>query len=109
MRAPRRKKREGSAQAVAKHNDGVEPRADLDQPVGGLRREGSREPLAFEAIRQYVSHGATALVRLAFPDAAAAEFELLRKRFLEIYRGRLSFETRGSTSRGVSHGPHAGP
>jgi phosphoglycolate phosphatase len=67
---------------------------DMARALNQLRREGSREPLPFEAIRQYVSHGATALVRLAFPDAAAAEFELLRKRFLEIYRGRLSFETR---------------
>jgi phosphoglycolate phosphatase-like HAD superfamily hydrolase len=60
----------------------------------GLRREESLEPLAFETLRPLVSNGSTALISKSFPQAAGADFEALRQRFLDIYRGSLAVETR---------------
>jgi phosphoglycolate phosphatase len=58
-----------------------------------LRCEENLNPLPFEEVRRLVSHGATALVRLAFAEADENAFTVLRERFLEIYRSRLSVET----------------
>jgi 2-phosphoglycolate phosphatase len=66
---------------------------DMVGALNQLRSEGNRAPLPYEEVRQLVSHGATALVRLAFAEADKDAFAVLRKRFLEIYRGRLSLET----------------
>jgi phosphoglycolate phosphatase len=67
---------------------------DMAGSLNQLLQEQGREPLAFESIRLLVSHGATALVSLGFAGVAESEFAALRARFLEIYRGRLSVETR---------------
>ena len=67
---------------------------DMAGSLNQLLQEQGREPLPFESIRRLVSHGATALVSLGFAGVAEPLFAVLRARFLEIYRGRLSVETR---------------
>jgi N-acetyl-D-muramate 6-phosphate phosphatase len=67
---------------------------DMVGALNELRREENLDALQFGAVRPLVSHGATALVRLAFPAASGAAFTRVRDRFLEIYRARLTAETR---------------
>jgi N-acetyl-D-muramate 6-phosphate phosphatase len=67
---------------------------DMAGALNELRHEKRIGPIPFKNIRPLVSQGATALVRLAFPEADAAAFAALHVRFLEIYRGRLALETR---------------
>jgi phosphoglycolate phosphatase len=68
---------------------------DMGAALNSLRREAGREPLSQESIRPHVSHGSTAMIRLAFPEVAAGPaFEVLRRRFLEIYNQGLAVETR---------------
>ncbi|HTW37657.1 MAG TPA: phosphoglycolate phosphatase [Steroidobacteraceae bacterium] len=66
---------------------------DLAQALNELRREESLAPLPFERIRNFVSHGSSALVRIGFPEAAEAQFLALRERLLEIYRAALAVYT----------------
>ena len=66
---------------------------DLAQALNELRREQALAPLPFGRIRNFVSHGSSALVRLAFPDADEREFLALRDRLLEIYRAALAVYT----------------
>lgn len=66
---------------------------DLYAAQALLSREEGREPMPFEAVRNHVSHGSTALVKLAFADARDQEFERLRRRFLEIYAENLFLDT----------------
>lgn len=66
---------------------------DMAAAINALRAEHSLPPLPFASIRPFVSHGATALVRLGFPQAPEAEFDVLRERFLSLYRGCLAEET----------------
>jgi N-acetyl-D-muramate 6-phosphate phosphatase len=67
---------------------------DLARALNTLRVEQQLSPLAFEHIRPQVSNGATAVVRVGFPDADAPRFELLRARFLDLYRAALVVDTR---------------
>ena len=67
---------------------------DMAGALNALRREQNLDSLPFAEIRPQVSHGAAALVRLAFPESSAAAFETLRARFLDIYRDRLAVATR---------------
>jgi N-acetyl-D-muramate 6-phosphate phosphatase len=67
---------------------------DMVGALNALRREHSLSPLPFEAVRGAVSHGAARVVKLGFPDADPEGFAGLQRRFLEIYRGALSLETR---------------
>lgn len=67
---------------------------DMAAALNRLRCEEGHAELAFEAIRPHVSHGGAALVRLGFGAAEPAEFERLRRRFLELYRAGLATETR---------------
>jgi N-acetyl-D-muramate 6-phosphate phosphatase len=67
---------------------------DLARALNTLRGEQRLAPLAFELIRPQVSNGATAVVSIGFPEADAPQFELLRARFLELYRAELVVETR---------------
>jgi N-acetyl-D-muramate 6-phosphate phosphatase len=67
---------------------------DMVGALNALRREHSLAPLPFEAVRGAVSHGAARVVKLGFPDADPEGFAGLQRRFLEIYRGALSLETR---------------
>ncbi len=66
---------------------------DLAAALNQLRAEQALAPLPFERIRNFVSHGSTALVRIAFPDAGEARFLALRERLLEIYRTALAVHT----------------
>lgn len=67
---------------------------DLAQALDRLRAENALPPLGRERIRSFVSHGATALVRLAFPSAPEPEFLELRARLLELYGAALCVHTR---------------
>lgn len=67
---------------------------DLARALNTLRGEQQLSPLPFEHIRPQVSNGANAVVRVGFPGADAQQFELLRTRFLELYRAQLVVETR---------------
>ena len=67
---------------------------DMAAALNMLRLEMSAEPLPFAGVRPLVSNGAPAMIRVAFPEAAGAEFERLRLRFLDIYRANLAVHTR---------------
>ena len=67
---------------------------DMVGALNALRREKSLAPLPYQAVRGGVSHGAARVVRTGFPDADPQSFAALQRRFLELYRGALSRETR---------------
>jgi 2-phosphoglycolate phosphatase len=67
---------------------------DMVDSLNALRAEEHQPPLPFEAVRNFVSHGSNALVRLGFENAEPERFEVLRARFLELYRTRLTLRTR---------------
>lgn len=67
---------------------------DMARALNALRAEQKLEPLAFERIRSQVSNGASAVVRLGFPQAETVQFEALRARFLDLYRAHLVVDTR---------------
>jgi phosphoglycolate phosphatase len=67
---------------------------DMVGALNALLREESLTPLPYEAVRGAVSHGAARVVKTGFPDANPEEAKRLQQRFLEIYRGALSRETR---------------
>jgi 2-phosphoglycolate phosphatase len=85
----------GTTRAVLFDLDGtlLDTAPDMVGALNQLRGEQNLNPLPFEEVRRLVSHGATALVRLAFSEADENAFTVLRERFLELYRGRLSVET----------------
>ncbi len=67
---------------------------DMVGALNALRREELRAPLPYDEIRSVVSHGAARVVKAGFPDANPESALQLQQRFLEIYRGALSRETR---------------
>jgi N-acetyl-D-muramate 6-phosphate phosphatase len=67
---------------------------DMVGALNRLREEHSLAPLPFDAVRSAVSHGSARVVKTGFPDADDASSLALQQRFLEIYRGALSRETR---------------
>ena len=67
---------------------------DMIGSLNSLCVENGLTPLPFDAARAEVSHGSARLVHLGFPDVDAKRFAVLQRRFLDIYRGRLSAETR---------------
>ena len=68
---------------------------DMAQALNLLLKEKDYEPLPFDTIRPWVSHGGLALVRLGFGEETGdIELENLRRRFLEIYAENLCRETR---------------
>lgn len=67
---------------------------DLAYALNLLRAEQQLPALEFAPIRAQVSNGSVAVLRVGFPDAGTERFELLRKRFLELYRLHLARETR---------------
>jgi phosphoglycolate phosphatase len=67
---------------------------DMASALNVLLREEGRGALEFPVVRNHVSRGAAALIRLAFgSDLPEDEFERLRKRFLDIYAAALCVET----------------
>jgi phosphoglycolate phosphatase len=66
----------------------------MAQALNLLLKENNYEPLPFDTIRPWVSHGGLALVRLGFGEETGdLELENLRRRFLEIYAENLCRET----------------
>lgn len=67
---------------------------DMAQALNLLLKEEDYDPLPFDTIRPWVSHGGLALVRLGFGEERGdVELENLRQRFLEIYAENLCRET----------------
>jgi len=66
---------------------------DLVGALNQLRVEQGLDPVPFLSARGLVSRGASALVSLGFADAPEDRFAELRRRFLTLYRDRLSLET----------------
>jgi phosphoglycolate phosphatase len=83
-------------QAVLLDLDGtlLDTAPDMVGALNRLREARGHAPLPFATVRPHVSHGAFALVRLGFPDAADSDLAELRARFLDIYRENLSAGTR---------------
>lgn len=69
---------------------------DLAGALDALLLGMQREPLPFASVRQQVSHGSIALIRLAFPglEPGGAPFEALRLQLLDLYRARIARATR---------------
>jgi len=67
---------------------------DMVGALNALRQEEALTPMPYDAIRSAVSHGAARVVKAGFPDANPESSLRLQQRFLEIYRGALSRETR---------------
>ncbi len=85
----------GDGHAVLFDLDGtlLDTARDLTDALNELRRQEGLAALAFPQVRNLVSHGASALVRLAFPDASEGEFLSFRDRLLELYRSGLAVHT----------------
>jgi phosphoglycolate phosphatase len=72
----------------------VDTAPDMAGALNQLRAEHDIAPLPYEVIRPWVSHGATALVKLGFgQDLALARMEALRLRYLDLYAARLCMES----------------
>lgn len=67
---------------------------DMVGALNALRAEESLAPMPYDAIRSVVSHGAARVVKTGFPEASPESLTKLQQRFLAIYRGALSRETR---------------
>jgi len=67
---------------------------DMVGALNALRAEESLAPMPYDTIRSAVSHGSARVVKAGFPDANPECSTRLQQRFLEIYRGALSRETR---------------
>ena len=68
---------------------------DMVAALNMLRRENSLTDLDFVEVRNHVSHGSSAMIRIGFGDMLpASRFEELRTRFLDIYATALAVKTR---------------
>jgi phosphoglycolate phosphatase len=67
---------------------------DLAAALNLLRTQEGLSPIAFAPIREQVSNGSIAVLRLGFPLAEEAYFASLMARFLDLYRDRIAVETR---------------
>jgi N-acetyl-D-muramate 6-phosphate phosphatase len=67
---------------------------DMVAALNALRVDESLPALPYETVRSAVSHGAARVVKVGFPQADAEALQQLQTRFLNIYRGALSRETR---------------
>jgi N-acetyl-D-muramate 6-phosphate phosphatase len=67
---------------------------DMVGALNALRQEEHLAPLAYETVRPSVSHGSRRLVEIGFPHIDPDGLAALQKRYLEIYRGALSVQTR---------------
>jgi phosphoglycolate phosphatase len=66
----------------------VDTAPDMAAALNALRAEEGLAPMPQRAIRNHVSHGSAAMVRLGFGAAVdPAEHERLRLRFLDLYSG----------------------
>jgi N-acetyl-D-muramate 6-phosphate phosphatase len=67
---------------------------DMAAALNAMRAADGYAALPFAKLRELVSHGARALVRFGYPQAAATELENLRARFISSYAERLAVHTR---------------
>jgi 2-phosphoglycolate phosphatase len=67
---------------------------DMAAALNAMRAADGFAALPFPALRELVSHGARALVRFGYPQAAEAELEMLRARFISVYADCLAAATR---------------
>ncbi len=67
---------------------------DMVNALNTLRGEHGLPALPCELVRSAVSHGAARVVRMGFESAVEPEFTQLQQRFLHIYRGALSVQSR---------------
>lgn len=68
---------------------------DIVGAFNALRAEQGLEPMPYRALRDCVSHGATAIMRCGYPDLApGAGFDAMRKRFLDLYAANIAQHTR---------------
>lgn len=67
---------------------------DLASALNQLLVEQGREPLALDIIRQQVSNGGTALVKLGFGTLPDVELQPLRQRLLDLYHLNIATHTR---------------
>ncbi len=67
---------------------------DMVGALNTLLSEQAMAPLPYESVRNTVSHGAARVVKMGFPEADPQQLEVLQRRFLDIYRGSLSRQTK---------------
>jgi 2-phosphoglycolate phosphatase len=67
---------------------------DMIGALNLLRAELGCPALALADLRHHVSHGASRLVTVGFPEAQGGELERLRRRFLDLYAANLAHGTR---------------
>jgi phosphoglycolate phosphatase len=85
-----------STRAVLFDLDGtlLDTAPDMVATLNQLQAEESRQPLAYESARAYVSSGVLGMLKAAFGDLPEAERNRLRERYLAIYVDRLAVGTR---------------
>ena len=66
---------------------------DMVRIVNMMRAQETLAPVQYADIRQYVSHGSAAVLRVAFPGSDGVRLAALQSRFLELYREHLVVET----------------
>jgi len=101
-----------NARAVLFDLDGtlLDTALDMGGALNDVRAELGLSPISAHTIRGFVSHGASALVRLGFPTSSEDEFSRLKERFLSVYEERLCTATEpfpgvmGSLNQLESHG-----
>ncbi|MEW6765325.1 MAG: phosphoglycolate phosphatase [Pseudomonadota bacterium] len=72
----------------------VDTAPDMAGTLNRLRAEHDIAPLPYEVIRPWVSHGATALVKLGFGnDLDPERLEALRLRYLDVYAAHLCVDS----------------
>jgi phosphoglycolate phosphatase len=72
----------------------IDTARDMARVLNRLRTEEGQSPLDYDLIRSEVSHGARALILLAFDDPEESEnFQRLRQRFLDMYLEEIHVET----------------
>jgi phosphoglycolate phosphatase len=67
---------------------------DMIGAVNALRAEEGLPEIPFDQLRPHVSHGAARLVQVGFGCSSGDRFQVLRGRFLDLYRGCLAGGTR---------------
>jgi phosphoglycolate phosphatase len=67
---------------------------DLVGALNRLRLEQELAPLPYEEARSWVSHGAVRLLQFGFAHAEPAAFARLHQRFLTLYAGAISAQSR---------------
>lgn len=84
-------------QAVLMDLDGtlLDTALDLADVLNQLRLEQGMEPIPFDDIRPWVSHGSQGLLRVGFDlEPGQKDFEALKKRLLDLYQDQLAVKTR---------------